>query len=43
MGARGRSFKTKYNHAFTVEPAAKASKAIAWVERILIVDSSRPL
>jgi len=43
-----RYFKTKYDHAFTVEPAAKASKAIAWVERILkeerdIVISSRPL
>jgi hypothetical protein len=43
-----RYFKTKYNHAFTVEPAAKATKAIAWVERILkeerdIVISSPPL
>ncbi|HEX2713008.1 MAG TPA: hypothetical protein VHM88_12485 [Candidatus Acidoferrales bacterium] len=43
-----RYFKTKYDHAFTVEPAAKARKAIAWVERILkeerdIVISSRPL
>lgn len=43
-----RYFKTKYNHVFTVEPAAKAKKAIAWVERILkeerdIVISSRPL
>src|SRR5437762_3603416 len=40
--------KTKYNHVFTVEPAAKAKNAIAWVERILkeerdIVISSRPL
>jgi len=43
-----RYFNTKYNYAFTVEPAGKAKKAIAWVERILkqerdIVISSRPL
>jgi hypothetical protein len=43
-----RYFKTKYNHVFTVEAAAKAKNAIAWVERILkeerdIVISSRPL
>jgi hypothetical protein len=43
-----RYFKTKYNHVFTVEPAAKARKAIAWVERILkeerdIIISSRPI
>src|SRR5215475_5910609 len=43
-----RYFKTKYNHVFTVEPAAKAKKAIAWVERILkderdIIISSPPL
>src|SRR3981081_4004703 len=43
-----RYFKTKYNHVFAVEPAAKAKNAIAWVERILkeerdIVISSRPL
>jgi len=43
-----RYFKTKNNHDFTVEPAAKAKNAIAWVERILkeerdIVISSRPL
>jgi len=43
-----RYFKTKYNHVFTVEPAAKARNAIAWVERILkeerdIIISSRPL
>lgn len=42
-----RYFKTKYNHVFTVEPAAKAKNAIAWVERILkderdIVISSPP-
>src|SRR6266700_5998511 len=47
-GHEARYFKTKYNHVFTVEPAAKAKKAIAWVERILkeerdIVISSRPL
>lgn len=40
--------KTKYNHVFTVEPAAEAAETIAWVERILkeerdIVISSRPL
>ena len=43
-----RYFKNKYNHVFTVEPAATARKAIAWVERIPkeerdIVISSRPL
>jgi len=43
-----RYFKTKYNHLFTVEPAAGARTAIAWVERILkeerdIVIASRPL
>jgi hypothetical protein len=43
-----RYFKTKYNHVFTVEPAAKSKKAIAWVQRILkderdIVISSPPL
>ena len=43
-----RYFKTKYNYVFTVEPAAKAKNAIAWVERILkeerdIFISSRPL
>ena len=43
-----RYFKTKYDHVFTVEPAADARSAIAWVERILkeerdIVISSRPL
>jgi hypothetical protein len=30
-----RYFEAKYNHVFTVEPAAKAKNAIAWVERIL--------
>src|SRR5581483_9473762 len=43
-----RYFKNKYDHAFTVEPAAKAKDAVAWVERILkeerdIVIASRPL
>ncbi len=43
-----RYFKNKYDHDFTVEPAAKAKKAIAWVHRILkeerdIVIESPPL
>ena len=43
-----RYFKTKYNHVFTVQPAAQAKNAIDWVERILkeerdIVISSPPL
>ena len=43
-----RYFKTRYNHVFTVEPAARAAKAIAWVDRILkeergLLISSRPL
>ena len=43
-----RYFKNKYDHVFTVEPAAKAKKAIDWVHRILekergIVIESRPL
>ena len=45
-----RYFKNKYDHDFTVEPAASAKKAkdaIAWVHRILlerdIVIKSRPL
>jgi hypothetical protein len=42
-----RYFKNKYDHDFTVEPAAKAKKAIDWVHRILeerdIVIESRPL
>jgi hypothetical protein len=43
-----RYFKNKYDHVFTVEPAAKAKKAVDWVTRILkeerdIVISSRPL
>jgi hypothetical protein len=53
-GARGlraneaRYFKNKYDHVFTVEPAAKAKKAIDWVHRILgnergIVIESQPL
>ena len=43
-----RYFKNKYDHVFTVEPAAKATEAIDWVHRILekergIVIESRPL
>ena len=43
-----RYFKNKYDHVFTVEPAAKAKKAIDWVHRILeeerdIVIEARPL
>ena len=30
-----RYFKNKYDHVFTVEPASKAKKTIAWVHRIL--------
>src|SRR6201997_227491 len=43
-----RYFKNKYDHDFTVEPASKAKKAIAWVHGILkkerdLVIESRPL
>ena len=43
-----RYFKNKYDHVFTVEPAAKAKKTIDWVHRILaeerdLVIASRPL
>ena len=43
-----RYFKNKYDHAFTVEPAAKAKKTVDWVHRILkeerdITIASRPL
>ena len=43
-----RYFKNKYDHVFTVEPAAKAKKTIDWVHRILkeerdIVIASPPL
>jgi len=43
-----RYFKNKYDHTFTVEPASKAKKTIAWVTRILkderdIVIASPPL
>ena len=43
-----RYFKNKYDHVFTVEPAAKAKKTIAWVHKILaderdLVISSKPL
>ena len=43
-----RYFKNKYNHVFTVEPAAKAKSTVDWVHRILkkerdLVIASRPL
>src|ERR1700759_2702688 len=43
-----RYFKNKYDHVFTVEPAAKAKRTIDWVHRILekergILIDSRPL
>jgi hypothetical protein len=43
-----RYFKNKYDHVFTVEPAAKAKKTIDWVHRILkeerdIIVASPPL
>jgi len=43
-----RYFKNKYDHVFTVTPAAEAPEPLAWVTRILsdergIVISSRPL
>jgi hypothetical protein len=43
-----RYFKNKYDHTFTVEPAAKAKKLIAYVHRILkeerdIVIAAEPL
>lgn len=43
-----RYFKNKYDHVFTVEPAAQASSTVDWVHRILreerdLVISSRPL
>jgi hypothetical protein len=43
-----RYFKNKYDHVFTVEPASKAKKAIAWVHGILederdLVIASPPL
>ena len=30
-----RYFKNKYDHTFTVEPASKAKKSIAWIHKIL--------
>src|SRR5689334_18773225 len=30
-----RYYKNKYDHVFTVEPASKAKKTIAWVNKIL--------
>src|SRR6478735_9032441 len=43
-----RYFKNKYNHVFTVEPASKAKKTIAYVHKILkeerdLVIASPPL
>ncbi|MCU1395032.1 MAG: hypothetical protein JWM34_3460 [Ilumatobacteraceae bacterium] len=42
-----RYFKNKYDHVFTVEPAAKAKKAVDWVTKIIkerdIVIASPPL
>lgn len=43
-----RYFKNKYDHVFTVEPAADAQSTVDWVHRILeeergIVIASRPL
>src|SRR5437763_8149189 len=43
-----RYFKNKYDHVFTVEPAAKARKTVDWVHQILkeernIVVASPPL
>ena len=43
-----RYFKNKYDHVFTVEPAAEATEAVEWVHRILAEDrdlviASRPL
>jgi hypothetical protein len=43
-----RYFKNKYDHVFTVEPASKAKKTIAWIHKILkderdLVIESKPL
>ena len=43
-----RYFKNKYDHVFTVEPANKAKKTIAWIHKILkderdLVIDSKPL
>ncbi len=43
-----RYFKNKYDHVFTVEPASKAKKTIAWIHEILkderdLVIESKPL
>jgi hypothetical protein len=43
-----RYFKNKYDHVFSVEPASKAMKTVAWVHRILaderdLVIASTPL
>jgi hypothetical protein len=42
-----RYFKNKYDHVFSVEPAGKAKKTVAWVAKILqerdLVIESKPL
>ncbi|MET0895603.1 MAG: phage tail protein [Acidimicrobiia bacterium] len=42
-----RYFKNKFDHDFTVEPASKSKKTIAWVDKILnerdLVIASKPL
>ena len=43
-----RYFKNKYDHVFTVEPASKAKKTVAWIHKILkderdLVIASKPL
>ena len=43
-----RYFKNKYDHTFTVEPASKAKKTVAWIHKILkderdLVIASKPL
>ena len=43
-----RYFKNKYDHVFTVEPANKAKKTVAWIHKILkderdLVIASKPL
>jgi hypothetical protein len=43
-----RYYKNKYDHVFTVEPASKAKKTIAWIHKILkderdLVIGSKPL
>ncbi len=42
-----RYFKNKYDHVFTVEPASKSKKTVAWIAKILeerdVVIASTPL